>query len=324
MPPATPDELRLMPLGEEHGPTIARLIRDHGIDGCLAPCRPVTASAHERLSVRIMEDAARDDSVALVALRGGEASGVVVLRFPRWDAEHFGFPVGRVEHLQGRSSQDLQRLVEEATRVLRARGAKMCSARLSNDALPALHCLERCGFRYVELVLSPGRDLTTWQPREFGVTRQTTAQDLDRVCSIARAAFRTDRFHRDPRFERSAADGIYEKWVRTWHAEPSMGRFSRVLLLEGEIAGFFLFEVVAPPGAAQDAVARIVLNGVDPAITGRGHGFRMYCDALDAASRVARHATADIAAANPAVINLYTKLGFTMSDSGQVTMHWWA
>jgi ribosomal protein S18 acetylase RimI-like enzyme len=272
----------------------------------------------------IVADAARDDAVTLAILHGGDMVGVTVLRYPRWDREHFGHAVARIEHLQGTDQAVLQQLADGAAAHLAARGALMCSARLANDALGALHCLERAGFRYVELILAPWRDLSGWKPRRFGVTRPTGPEDLDRMCALARRAFRTDRFHRDLRFERAAADGVYEKWIRSWHAEQSPERQSLVLLVGDEVAGFLMFELQEPLGKASDVVARVVLNAVDPAHSGRGHGFRMYCDALDIASDVARFCTADVAAANPAVLNLYAKLGFQLTSSGDVTMHWWS
>jgi predicted GNAT superfamily acetyltransferase len=69
---------------------------------------------------------------------------------------------------------------------------------------------------------------------------------------------------------------------------------------------------------------RVVLNCVEPSRAGGGAGFRMYCDALDEARAVARYATTTVAAANPAAINLHAKLGFRLTSSGEVTMHWWS
>ena len=71
-------------------------------------------------------------------------------------------------------------------------------------------------------------------------------------------------------------------------------------------------------------MARIVLNAIEPSKARRGGGFRMYCDALDEANQTARYATTTVAAANPVVINLYAKLGFRLTSSGEATMHWWS
>lgn len=272
---------------------------------------------------RVLEDGTRDDAVSLAALREHEVVGTLVLRFPEWDAEHFGFVVGRVEHLQGADEEVLSCLAGGARQRLRARDARMCSARVSNDSVVALHSLEEVGFRYVEVTLAPWLDLSTWEMRGFGVTRAAEPGDVDRMCAIARAAFRTDRFHRDRRFSSVAADGVYEKWIRTWYEEPSDNRLSRVIMANDEVAGFFLFEVMRPNGDGGDTVTSLVLDGVDPALAGRGMGFHMYCDVVDVAKATSAYATVCVAAANPAVINLYAKLGFRLTSSGEVTMHWW-
>ena len=71
-------------------------------------------------------------------------------------------------------------------------------------------------------------------------------------------------------------------------------------------------------------LSSVVLDAVDPDRAGRGHGFKMYCDVLDAVSTQARFATVTVVAANAAAVNLCMKLGFRLTGSGEVTLHWWA
>jgi ribosomal protein S18 acetylase RimI-like enzyme len=317
-------DVTLAPLDSVTPEAVARFVEVHGVARFLTEPPYLSGSRHGYLISRVLADAACDDAVAVAALRGGDLVGVVVLRYPQWDREHFGYVVGRVEHLQGADEAVLGCLVDETVRQLRARGVRMCSARLSNDALAALHHLQRSGFRYVELTLALWRDLSTWEPKAFGVTRPTRADDLDRMCAIARKAFRTDRFHRDGRFDSGAADGVYEKWIRSWHAAPSPSRLSRALSVDHEVAGFLMFEFIDPTGLDRETVASLVLGGVDPSRSGRGHGMTLWCDVLDVAASTARFVTATVAAANPAVINMYAKLGFRLGSSGEVTMHWWS
>lgn len=317
-------DLTIVPLGECDPNEVADFIAGSGVSRFLCDEPYVGGVPGAYLLQRIRDDASGDDAVALGARRKGFFAGLVVVRFPAWDREHFGFDVARVEHLQGADKDVLQRLVDATIVQLRARRVGMCSARLSSDALTALHCLESSGFRYVELTLAPWRDLSTWEPKGFGVTRPAETRDLGPVCDIARTVFRTDRFHRDLRFDRAAADSVYEKWVCSWYADQSPSRFSRVLVLNGEVAGFFMFELLRLSGRTGDVVAGIVLNGVDSSRSGLGYGFKMYCDALDVASEAASYATTTVTAANPAVLNLYGKLGFRFTSGGEVTMHWWS
>ena len=70
---------------------------------------PPTESDPAKLIPRLASDSAaeRDDALALGALRKGRLAGLLVLRFPAWDREHFGFTVARVEHLQGSDASAL-------------------------------------------------------------------------------------------------------------------------------------------------------------------------------------------------------------------------
>lgn len=304
--------------------TVSALVAD--LDGARVSTTWPGAQRAASLDRLIVRDAARDDAVTLAAFRQGVLAGVAVLRFPRWDEEHFSYVVGRVEHLQGADEAVIARLAWESVRELGVRGARMCSARVSNDALSTTRILEDCGFRYVELMLAPWRDLSAWEPKHFAVTRPARQEDVEGMCSVARRAFRTDRFHRDVRIAREAADGVYERWVRTWCADGSPSHLSLVLPVDGIVAGFFFvqFEEFEAHSVRAGNTAAFILNAVDPAWTGRGHGFRMYCDALDIVCRESQYCTVDVAAANPAVLNLWAKLGFRLTSRGDVTMHWWS
>ena len=320
------DGLEIVSFESSSPEAVAALIASCGVSRFLVE-EPYVGDARESyLLQRILDDARRDDALALGALREGRLAGLLVLRFPAWDHEHFGFPVARVEHLQGSDASVLCCLVDRGLKELESRAVRMCSARLSGDALVGLHCLEARGFRFQEMTLSPWRDLASWEQRSFGVTRPTEAADVPRMRAIARRAFRTDRFHRDAGFTQEAADGVYDKWVSTWHADPGRDRYSRVLTLDGQVAGFVMYEVLHPQccDGDGDAVVSVVLDAVDPDKAGRGNGFKMYSDVLDAVSTQARFATVTVVAANAAAVNLCMKLGFRLTSSGEVTLHWWA
>jgi ribosomal protein S18 acetylase RimI-like enzyme len=266
--------------------------------------------------------AAAERAWAVAAVIDGSVEGFAVLQYPRWDREHFGFTVARIPYLEGATCAARTQLVDAAVKELWGSGARMCSARLRAGALLTLGALEDAGFRFVELMLSPWRSLNDWTPKGHSVTRPTTRGDVDCIASIARASFSTDRFHRDTHFSRGAADGVYEKWVRSWFADDSLLKRSLTLVVDGTVAGFILFEL--PASSTGDSTVRIVLNAVAPEYRSGGYGFRMYSDALDEASQHADYVTASVAAANPTALNLYSRLGFALGGCGDVTLHWWA
>ena len=85
------------------------------------------------LGWRVAEDAQREDARAVALLDGGEVIGICVYRLPQWDLEHFGYPVGRLEHLIGRDAATLDRLVAWADGVAGRAGVVFASARLSAE-----------------------------------------------------------------------------------------------------------------------------------------------------------------------------------------------
>lgn len=315
--------MQVVPLAACPAPAVQAFLRSSAVSRYLVDGPYAHGDGHARLSRLVLADAAREDAVAWAAGSPLLLRALLVLRLPAWDREHFGFAVARVEHLQAADAAAARILVRHAVRELADRRVGLCSARLSSDALACVEALEDEGFRYRELTLSPWRDLRAWRARGFGVTRPAAADDVAAIAGIARRAFRTDRFHRDARLDPAAADGLYERWVRSWFARDDGDARARVLVAGGEVRGFFLYDLQRPADGG-DTVARLVLDAVDPAVAGRGHGYRMYCDVLDEAARLARYADVVVSAANPAVVHLYGKLGFRVTSGGEVTLHRWS
>jgi len=247
-----------------------------------------------------------------------------VVRTPEWDREHFGFPLGRIEYLIAADHEAAATAAAWALERLALRDARVISARLPAEDLTAIGALQAAGFEFREHVLTPWRAWSGWEHRGFGVTRSTEQDDLPTLSRIARATFRTDHFHRDPRFGREAADGVYEKWIASWHADPPPGGRSRVTVVDGRVSGFFMYRFLEPSGVPGRTITDLVLGGMDPAAAGRGNGYRMYCDVMDDAAAHTEYGRVTIVTSNVPVVNLYLKLGFRVSTGGEVTLHRWA
>jgi len=316
-------EPKIVPFEDVTHDDLATLVRAVGTSRFLVEEPFAGPTPGQYLVDRILGDSRRNDAVARAMMVGDDLTGFVVLRFPEWDRQHFGFPVGRVEHLEGRDGHTVSRLLDYTVSELAVRGVRMCSARLSADALMTIHYMESRGFRFQELTLNPWRALTTWERKGYGVTRPAEPQDVPLMRRIARRAFRTDRFHRDARFSADTSDALYERWVITWHKEDRPGRHSVVLVVDGSVAGFLLYEVSARTHGGA-TIGDLVLGGLDPDAAGKGNGFMLWCDVLDALQPHAQFAPATVAAANPTVVNMYAKLGFHVTSSGEVTLHWWS
>ena len=101
-------------------------------------------------------------------------------------------------------------------------------------------------------------------------------------------------------------------------AEECVARFGRSRLLSEPP-----FACDPPHATAGRRIAALVLGGVDPALSGKGLGTRLYCDLMDELQQRADYASVTIVARNSAVLNLYNKLGFRISSAGEVTLHRW-
>lgn len=139
--------LRLLPLDRVSTESIEHLVGAHAVSRLLTE-PPFAVEPRHRYYLELVEaDAACNDAVATVAVRGSTVVGLSVLRLPQWDRELFGLPVGRVAHLIAADSAAMDALTDGLVRDLQERAVMMCSARLSIEALPALQALEARGFR---------------------------------------------------------------------------------------------------------------------------------------------------------------------------------
>ena len=142
--------LKLAPLESVPPEAVVGFVEEQGVARYLTERPYQSGSRCEYPLSLILADAACDDAAALAALRDEEVTGVIVLRYPDWDREHFGYVVARVEHLQGADEEVSQCLADESVWQLGARAARMCSARLFKDALASSHCFDRPGASFVD------------------------------------------------------------------------------------------------------------------------------------------------------------------------------
>lgn len=187
--------------------------------------------------------------------------------------------------------------------------------------------LESHGFRHVGTLVTlegPGPDRArldrarldrAWSDRAWpGRLRDAAAADADAVEAIARAAFRFDRWHADPRIPAAAADAYKAQWARN----DVTGRADAVLLAvaeDGTVQGFNAL-LCRPPAMVIDLLA------VAPAHRGRGVGRRLMAGAFAAARRTGIETVrVGTQAANQGSIRLYRAVGLKEVARAE-TWHW--
>ncbi|MBS0319978.1 MAG: GNAT family N-acetyltransferase [Proteobacteria bacterium] len=242
----------------------------------------------------------------------GEDARWIAVQDP-WDTRAFSVPVARIDELDvapGIGGKALAPLLEW----MRRNHVRMASCRLPCSHLAGSMALEDVGFRFVEVMLHPNRDLLPAEPLapdlEIGTA---TAVDVDALAGAARVVFGVERYHSDPRIPSALADARYAQWVRSAHADPCA--HVSVVRENGEMVAFFIWK--------QDAgTVDWRLTAVMPRWQGRGLGARCWRAMLawHAAAGATRIVTS-VTARNTRALALYVRLGFRFAPP-EMTFHW--
>ncbi len=233
-----------------------------------------------------------------------------------WDTEILGAPVGQITEIacteQQSGAVDFGRFEHWRDEL----GVRLVSCRLMHDRLNESMLLEGRGFCFIEMVHRP--QLTAVReamfPEDTLEISPATDNDLATIEEIAGSAFKTDRFHLDPRLDRDFADRRYRRWVRTSLQHPTQ----RLLKISnaGSIVAFFVVERFA------DGRCYWHLTAVAPAMQRKGLGKRVWRAMIMHHRRegVDRIETT-ISAHNVAAVNLYAGLGYRFQPPA-MTFHW--
>lgn len=161
-------------------------------------------------------------TAVFVAYDGGSPVGVLALADLPWDSEMLGVPCGRVFALlvpldYEKGYAVATALSTAAREWARGKGFRLLDVRCDARDLPAAHALEATGFRMMEASLAFSYTIEMLPSAEPEITsdaeiRLATADD-EPFMRRAAAMFRGDRFHRDPRIPKEAANRLYEEWI---------------------------------------------------------------------------------------------------------------
>jgi ribosomal protein S18 acetylase RimI-like enzyme len=231
-------------------------------------------------------------------------------RFLEWDSTHFGRRIAQVEgpHLSAERAREVSAWCE-ANRI-------ECAYLLLDAGDAASHRrAEDAGFRLVDVRMTLERELQgPPDPSRDGV-RRFKEGDLGRLCEIARGSHGGTRFYRDPGFDRSRSDALYETWIRK-----SCG---------GEADAVF---VAAPAGAPSgyltchrvpEASGKIGLVAVAAEAQGSGWGRALIAEGLRwFLENSIRQVTVVTQGANLPALRLYESSGFLMK-SLEMWFHRW-
>lgn len=199
-----------------------------------------------------------------------------------WDQAAFGLPAAE--------------LTEYSESALRAALTRPGHYTIKVDPLSDKRLLHEHGFYYCDTLLEPWCDPLSLRSVGHPDATLTLTPALEPMLEICHGAFRHGRYHRDFNLPRAGADLRYDNWLTQLHtAEQVFG-----LLWQGGLAGFVAYRENV-----------LVLHAVAENQRGKGRAkywWSAVCQALFASGHAEVYSS--ISAANLAVLNLYSSLGF--------------
>jgi len=238
-----------------------------------------------------------------------------------WDTEIFGFPVasyraGSDEALNEAARKDLA--AHFYSWMTRYR-VSVCGCVIPVGSLFWKSFLPELGFRFVDFGIEARlRNLPSAPlPKIRAALRSPEPEDRLAIETLAVRSFAHGRYFADPLFPRELAERRYRRWIA--NALDGVGGLDRVYVLgeRGSVDGFFHV-------AVQGQVADLRLAAVAPELQSTGMGFDLYVSVLHELNKMGvRRIVTSISAANTAVMNLYSLLGFRFAHP-EMIYHWHA
>jgi len=234
-----------------------------------------------------------------------------------WDTEILGAPVGQITEIACTDPQSAAVDFGQFEHWRDELDVRLVSCRFRYDLLNESIFLEERGFRFIEIVYRPQLTAVleaTFPEDDLEISRATES-DLTAIEEIAGSAFRTDRFHLDPRVDNDFADRRYRRWVRISLQHPRQ----RLLKIReaGSIAAFFIVERLP------DGRCYWHLTAIAPSMQRKGLGKRIWrAMIMHHRSEGIDRIETTISAHNVAALNLYAGLGCRFQPPA-MTFHWY-
>ncbi|NNM35428.1 MAG: hypothetical protein HKO53_20300 [Gemmatimonadetes bacterium] len=227
-----------------------------------------------------------------------------------WDEETFGFRTGEIELGEGRDEGDaLVRWMSEEEIVL-------LSASVHAEDRSRQHHLHSLGFLPVEESYTVAMPRLARAELPTSPVRLRLAENRDQgaLKALSRRAFRFGRFFTDPLFPPRLARERMAAWVGRALSSRDPGDVVLVMESPDRPSGFFHVRI-------RGGRAQLQLGAVDPERNEGLGGVGLFVETLRwLRGRDVRSVTAEIAAANTAVVNIYAALGFHFTRL-DITMH---
>ena len=169
-------------------------------------------------------------SIAGKRLEDNEIIGVVIFERLKWDTEHFGINIGRINEIIAWGGEYRKELAvkDEMLRFIENKCEKdeiaCVYCRVDINDFSSIHSLESNGFRLIDVLTTFCFDFrknkalqelhNIKRPFTNEITvRRWKEEDLDELANIAGTSYIYDRFHTDPMFPKNKSDELHRKWI---------------------------------------------------------------------------------------------------------------
>jgi hypothetical protein len=203
-----------------------------------------------------------------------------------WDTVAFGIPTWELTKYSENALQQAAQIAGHYT--------------LRVDPLADKQLLHEYGFYYCDTLIEPHCNATRLRAVEHPKATISKDVDVEQALAICHGAFGHGRFHRDFNVSKEVADLRYDNWLKQLrNAQQVYG-----LYWEDELAGFI--------GHSGN---NLVLHALAEKYRGKGwskYWWSAVCGELLASGH--HEVKSSVSAANLAVLNLYTSLGFSFKN----------
>ncbi|HRG99949.1 MAG TPA: hypothetical protein PLR99_27075 [Polyangiaceae bacterium] len=256
-----------------------------------------------------------DASAVFFATRGDAVVGAVAARTSEWDTRFWGVPYVSLDALRAIGDHDDRGRICEALlgaldEWLRDGGVRFVVARVASLDLPAVHALERGGYRYIETTEANGVDLRVRRyalPEPYR-TRPARPDELGSLSRMTEGAFTSHRFYADGGFPTAKVDAMYVAWVESSLASPNWTTF--VLEHDGAPKGLGIYRVEDHTGSLGVKIAKLRMLTLGPRDRGRGHGLPLFWGAVEHARGACDLVDSTLTLRNLPSVNIHRKVGF--------------
>jgi GNAT superfamily N-acetyltransferase len=290
------------------------------------------ADEQQLWAFRVQEMAKAVSSQCISVWTDGLPVGLAIARPSPWDSSQLEVRCTNLELVISLSSADgtviARSLVQHIVQLCRTTSDRL-SLRVSTKQTALLHVLEDEGFHVMDCLLvftcdGPSQQAEQARQPPSGIrVRPFRSMDLEHVKTLARSAFRDDRWHADPRIRAGVADNVYAAWAEacsqetggaaTLVAESSAGILGFACLRCDTVAEAVLasklgiIDLIATSGAARG-------NGIGSALMGASMSWFVECgmDRVQVGTQ----------SANAPACRLYERYGFKIAASSYALTRW--